>query len=196
MRKQIWRMAAAVVGTVALVSAAAAQVPAPMPTKIQATAPAVQPVPVQPAPAHIHPAPGQPVPVQPAPAVVAPAPVVNGGCGPAGCGAGCSGTYDDCCGSGGKHGRKGGGLFHGSGTASPVGCGCCAAEKTFMFGSCSQFFTPGRTCGGHATGIKGCGGHCGGLFGHGRRDCPLPVYAAPYGRPADSCSGPFSYLDR
>ena len=39
-------------------------------------------------------------------------------------------------------------LFIGSGTASPVACGCFAAEKTFMWGGCKQFFTPGKTCGG------------------------------------------------
>lgn len=52
-------------------------------------------------------------------------------------------------------------LFIGSGTANPVSCGCCASERTFLFGSCRQFYTPGKTCNG--TPIEyGCGnGECG-----------------------------------
>jgi hypothetical protein len=36
----------------------------------------------------------------------------------------------------------------GVGTATPMSCSCLAAEKTFLFGGCRQFFTPGRTCNG------------------------------------------------
>jgi hypothetical protein len=53
----------------------------------------------------------------------------------------------------GKDGKKGslfGKLFIGKGTANPVACGCLASERTFFFGGCRQFYTPGRTCGGCA----------------------------------------------
>jgi hypothetical protein len=97
-------------------------------------------------------------------------------------------------------------LFIGSGTANPVGCGCLASERTFLWGGCKQFFTPGRTCDGSPMLFNRCGGHghCGGLLGGklggglfgGRERCPPPPYAAPYGVPADNCIGPFTYLDR
>jgi len=64
----------------------------------------------------------------------------------------------------GKH-SKGGGLLGkfgiGVGTANPVSCGCLASERTFLFGGCKQFFTPGRTCNGSALDYgAGCGGAC------------------------------------
>jgi hypothetical protein len=34
----------------------------------------------------------------------------------------------------------------GEGCASPIGCSNFAAERTFMFGSCNQFFNPGNKC--------------------------------------------------
>lgn len=35
-----------------------------------------------------------------------------------------------------------------AGTANPVGCSCLAAERTFLFGGCKQFYTPGKSCSG------------------------------------------------
>jgi hypothetical protein len=131
----------------------------------------VVPMPVPAAPAALQPPPGMvPVPVAPPVgyAPVAAAPVVGHaqpGClasaapAPVGCAAG------DCGGGGGKAKNS---LFDRlfAGTASPVGCGCLASERTFLFGSCRQFYTPGRTCGG--VGIAyGCGG---GECGHGPKD--------------------------
>ena len=43
-------------------------------------------------------------------------------------------------------------LFIGGGTAQPNGCGCLASERTFLYGSCRQFFNPQNSCG------AGCGG--------------------------------------
>jgi hypothetical protein len=34
----------------------------------------------------------------------------------------------------------------GEGCRMPVGCGSFAAERTFLWGSCRQFFTPGYKC--------------------------------------------------
>ncbi|MFO0938040.1 MAG: hypothetical protein U0798_16175 [Gemmataceae bacterium] len=34
----------------------------------------------------------------------------------------------------------------GEGCASTVGCNSLAAQRTFMFGSCHQFFNPGHDC--------------------------------------------------
>ena len=61
----------------------------------------------------------------------------------------------------------------GAGCASPVGCGSCAAEKTFVFGSCRQFFTPGYNC-------------AGGLCGHGRS--LEPIIYGPGGYTEPRCS--------
>lgn len=62
------------------------------------------------------------------------------------------------------------------GTASPVGCGCLAAERTFAFGSCKSFFTPGRTCNGE--GIE---------YGCGSGECRTPK---------DNCKNITSFLNR
>jgi hypothetical protein len=61
-------------------------------------------------------------------------------------------------------------LTPGPGTAMPLGCSCFAADKTFLWGSCRQFFNPQRTCGGAATGYNcsTCGdGSCGVGGGYG-----------------------------
>ena len=42
----------------------------------------------------------------------------------------------------------------GEGCANPITCGNWASERTFLFGSCKQFFNPGNKCGG-----GGCGSH-------------------------------------
>ena len=49
-----------------------------------------------------------------------------------------------------------GGLAIGAGCQNPVTCGNCATEKTFLFGSCRQFYSPGSDCGG--AGGFGCFG--------------------------------------
>ncbi len=41
----------------------------------------------------------------------------------------------------------------GAGTINPVNCGCLASERTFVFGSCKQFFNPKLECNG---GCSGC----------------------------------------
>ncbi len=69
--------------------------------------------------------------------------------------------------------RLAGRLAIGDGTANPVACGCRAAERTFIFGGCSQFFTPGRTCDG----------------------CQLE-YGQGWRVRGDNCSGIGSYLNR
>lgn len=144
--------------------------PAPIPKPV---APAPMPKPVAPS------APAVVAPTAPAPVVVA-APATGVGCAAPGCApSGC-----DSCGKSGAAGKVFGNhkLFIGVGTATPVDCTCHAADKTFVFGSCKQFFNPGKTC----NGVN--------LHG-GRERCPLPAYAAPYGKPGHNCA-PFSYLDR
>lgn len=133
---------------------------------IAGAAAAQQPVPAVPMPAPGTPPPpaalaGQPPVALPPTAgpIVVPA---QPGCGtPAPCA--------DCGSAKPKHSLLGK-AFIGSGTASPVGCSCFAAERTFLFGGCNQFFTPGKTCFGGAK-EYGCGsGECGGGFGH-RDNC-------------------------
>ncbi len=156
---------AAALGVLGGAGAASAQTPQPMPTT-PGGLPAVA------APTIV--AQAQPAPAAPAPAApYAPAPVAGGCCGsvapaPSDCG-GC----DSGC--GGKHGARGGLLGHlcnsrlaiGEGCANPVTCGTCASERTFLFGGCHQFFSPGNKCGsGHVLG-SGCGGACGGGWGGG-----------------------------
>ena len=165
--------AAALAGTAALALSAGAQAP-------QAPAAPKAPMVVVPAAPMAMPMPPMTQPA--APMMAYPAPVANMPCG---------GTpAADCSSCGGASGHKPG-LFSklfgnygiGAGTATPVTCGCHAADKTFVFGSCKQFFNPGNVCG------SGCGFN-------GRNNCPLPTYAAPYGAPGNNCAGPFSYLNR
>ncbi len=52
----------------------------------------------------------------------------------------------------------------GQGCASPVGCSTLASERTFLFGSCNQFFNAGNKCGhglcsGSTFGSGGLGDH-------------------------------------
>lgn len=73
--------------------------------------------------------------------------------------------------------------FIGSGTAMPIGCSCYSADKTFIFGTCRQFFNPGKVC------------SDGGYFA--RPHCAMPIYGpGGVGQPANNCAGPFSYLNR
>jgi hypothetical protein len=81
----------------------------------------------------------------PAPPAAPPVMASNPNCGtPAPAAGGCN----ECK----KEKKASGGLLSkfliGSGTATPVSCGCLAADRTFIFGNCKQFFTPGRTCNG------------------------------------------------
>ena len=77
----------------------------------------------------------------------------------------------------------------GAGCAMPIGCSNWAAERTFLFGSCRQFFNPGNDCGSHAgrfggcngTGYPGAGG-CNSCGGGGKEKHP--------------CQGVTSYLNR
>ena len=61
-------------------------------------------------------------------------------------------------------GHGGGGLLHngkyaiGEGCKGEAGCSSYAAERTFFWGGCSQYFNPGYKCG-------SCGPLGGGLFG-------------------------------
>jgi hypothetical protein len=124
-----------------------------------------------------------PVAIPAAPAPVAPA-VVAAPAGP-GCGAdcgtpSCAPACDPCAGKGGVAAKVFGHFK--LGTATTPGCGCAAADRNFAFGSCNNFFNPGRTCSGMGL--------------HGRSPCDLPTYAAPYGKPGNNCAGPFSYIDR
>ena len=79
---------------------------------------------------------------QAAPATAAPVVAVStSGC--SGCGKAASSC--DSCGKGSKHGA---GLFRiGEGCASTAGCSSCKQERTFLWGSCHQFFNAGNDCG-------------------------------------------------
>lgn len=62
--------------------------------------------------------------------------------------------------------------------ANPTGCGTHFSEKNFFFGSCCQFFTPGRECG--SCGLGGCG--------LGRlRNCPPIIYGPGSANPFNPC---------
>jgi hypothetical protein len=90
----------------------------------------------------------------------------------------------------------GAGAFRiGAGCAMPIGCSNWAAERTFLFGSCRQFFNPGNDCGSSSyrfggcngsgyPGSGGCNGGCGGVnYGGG-------------GKEKHPCQGVTSYLNR
>lgn len=164
-QRMMAKLLAAAVGAAVMAGSAEAQQPAlaPMPA-----APVVQPAPPQVAPAY---------PVA-APAAVQPA----GGCSTCGSAAAAA----DCGQTGKKHGGGLKGLGMGAGTALPIGCSCHAAEKTFVFGSCRQFFNPGNTCGPNGT---GCG-----LFG--KQGCPPVIYGPGGAGGSSNCNGPFTYLNR
>ena len=65
------------------------------------------------------------------------------------------------------------------GYANPVTCGTCKSEKTFFFGSCCQFFTPGRECG-------SCNNGCGLGYGYWSRCAPI-VYGPGTGPAMNPC---------
>lgn len=141
MRTRLFGLAAALFATG---TGMAQQPAAPAPAPPVAAAPAAQP------PAGMTPLPAIPVAPAPAPAVAHPAPgpiVVQA---PPGCGTPAPAPAADCntC------APKSRGLLDrlgiGCGTASPVSCGTLASERTFVFGSCRQFYTPCRGCGGQA----------------------------------------------
>lgn len=59
--------------------------------------------------------------------------------------AGCAAAVAPACGGCGTSGKAG--LIRiGAGCAMPNGCSNLAAERTFMFGSCRQFFNAGGDC--------------------------------------------------
>jgi hypothetical protein len=147
------RLLGAVAALVGCAAFAAAQTAPPMPVPTLPPAPAnppgMTPLPVA-SPAALPPA------SLPAPPAAPPIMATNPNCGTSAVAAPCA----DC-----KAPKRAGGgllgnLFIGRGTATPVGCGCFAAERTFLWGGCRQFFTPGRTCGGGSLDY-GCGsGNC------------------------------------
>lgn len=140
MRKQLFGLALA--GLLGLAGVVSAQAPGTLPMVKIPPSPAVLVNTPQATPA---------VPVAPAPVPAAPAPVVVQG---QGCSSGCSGVpsclppVKDGCGKDGGKGGLFGKLFIGSGVANPVSCGTWGTERSFLFGSCSGFYTPGRTCNG------------------------------------------------
>ncbi len=80
-------------------------------------------------------------------------------------------------------------LFIGQGCESPIGCSNLAAERTFIFGSCRQFFNPGNDCGSHAGKFGGCAGT--GFAGSGGcKSC------GGGGSEKHPCQGVTSYLNR
>ncbi len=77
----------------------------------------------------------------------------------------------------------------GAGCSMPIGCSNFAAERTFLFGSCRQFFNPGNDCGSHSNRFGGCNGTgypgiggCNSCGGGGNEKHP--------------CQGVTSYLNR
>jgi hypothetical protein len=162
--RRIWhRLFAAAAAAVVLAGTAAAQTPAP-PVAAPVAAPAAQPV--APLPAVAQPAPGPVVPS--VPATVAPLAPGQGAVVVPGNG----GVYA-------PNGTYNGGYFmSGPGTptrlgSGPNGCGSCAQDAAFVFGSCRSFFAPcGGVSNGHGHGGRGhhgngCGGHGGNGCGNG-----------------------------
>ena len=179
MSRMIRRMILA--AAVGLFAAGAASAQQPMPSSLpvvyapQSAAPAAQ---------------AQPKPLPPAASAPAIPVVVQGqpGCGPvaAPCASQCATGCDSCKGHkwAGVHARVAANpCTIGAGCANTVGCSSPASERTFLFGSCHQFFNPGNKCG---------GGH--GFGGFLRGDCAT----GPIGTGIGSC-GPCvygSYLNR
>lgn len=72
-------------------------------------------------------------------------------------------------------------LTIGPGCPNPIGCGSWASERTFLFGSCKQFFNPGGKCDSYwdrfarnvttplGAGGLGAAGPCDPLFSHHNR---------------------------
>ncbi len=166
MRTRMWQLAAAAV--LAISGAASAQT-------------GVQVLPQIPVATQAAPAP-MPAPAGAPAAAPAVSPVIvhgQGGCtncaAPAGNCASCD-PFEKC-----KRSLLGGGLLGGAkigaGCANPVGCGTVASERTFLFGSCKQFYNPGSDCGKHG----GLGGGCG---AGGCKNCGLiPPGPGGYGAP-------------
>jgi len=53
-------------------------------------------------------------------------------------------------------------FFIGKGTEMPIGCSCFAANRTFAFGSCNQFFNPAKDCARCGVGRGNCHNPVGG----------------------------------
>lgn len=152
---------AAAIGLFSAGVASAQGTPQPLPAA-PGGAPAVQPKAV---------APTQPPPTHFGAATAAPTTLGSTGCagGTVGCAAPCATDCGPTCGKSlfGKLGHSKVGKVAavpliGPGCASPIGCSNFAAERTFIFGSCRQFFNPGNKCGlrGGCSvgGIGGCHG--------------------------------------
>jgi len=157
MRSRIWALAIALVGSSAFAAA-------PVPLAPDAVPPVVLPKaivpPVEPSP--------MPIPVA-LPSLAAAAPVFTvpaANCAPVAPvvaqGQGCSSCDSKAAA---KSPSLFGNLRIGAGTAMPVGCSCPQAEKTFFFGSCNQFFTPGNLCGPRTGRCSSCGLQTGGATG-------------------------------
>ena len=141
MRSRLLGAFAALIGCAAVAAAQTPAAPAlPVPVAPPVAAPAVPPgmmlVPATPA--------ALPPASLPAPPAAPPVMASNPNCGTPAAAPACN----EC--NKAKKANCGGGLLSkfliGSGTATPVACGCLAAERTFMFGGCRSFFTPGKTC--------------------------------------------------
>jgi len=77
----------------------------------------------------------------------------------------------------------------GAGCAMPIGCSNWAAERTFLFGTCRQFFNAGSDCGSHAYRFGGCNGT--GYAGNGGCNS-----CGGGGKEKHPCQGVTSYLNR
>ncbi len=144
MRTRLLGAVAALVGCAAFATAQTSPVPGVPP----AAAPAVQPAPIPGTPPGMIPVPVALPPASlPAPPAVPPVMASNPNCGTPAVAAPCN-----TCGKPAK--KACGGLLSkfliGEGTATPISCGCFAAERTLMFGGCRAFHTPGKTCNGSA----------------------------------------------
>lgn len=65
-------------------------------------------------------------------------------------------TGCNSCGTTGSHAKLHSAICIGKGTEMPPGCACFAAQRSFVFGSCNQFFNPGNDCNRCGFGKGGC----------------------------------------
>ncbi len=85
-----------------------------------------------------------------------------------------------CSTCGGGSSSKGYGAFRiGEGCQNTPSCGNWCTERTFLFGGCKQFFTPGQDC-------TGCGPF-GGKHGHGGHGCVSPIFGTGPANPFNPC---------
>ncbi|MGL6074320.1 MAG: hypothetical protein ACRC8S_09175 [Fimbriiglobus sp.] len=91
-----------------------------------------------------------------APVVAAPAPVAASGCNA--CETKATRGCNACEAKGSLLSRAVNPFLIGPGCASTIGCNSFAAQRSFMFGGCNQFFNPGNKCG-IMMGSGGLGNH-------------------------------------